>query len=431
MKIKKNLTMLIALIFIYILPICSLSIMDKPLSDPFESKIELRNFDQVDKLSDVDNQYLDKSSISLLTKNPGKDIYSWFGHTSILIETPQSSTVYDYGVFSFNSEKFYTNFIQGKMYYLLYVSYFDQSLAISKSQERSVDKLTLNLTNEQKASIINFLNYNSEDSNRTYLYDFYKDNCATRIRDIFNWVTNDDFETWARGKESDGTYRELSNRVLSKSPLIFWLLNAIQGQAADKEGTLWDDMYLPTHLQMAVKEYGKFGNNEESLFKSQIAPPPIDQNNNNHILFYSIFSLIISAVALGFKRMKQIRNSKIYGIYNIIIISFLLITTCVIFFLSFFSSINATWYNENLIFLNPISIIFMMILAIRLLSIKKDPLKRIIQFERGSRWYAHIIFALFILKLIFSAALFQNNYNIMIPVWIYFFTQGIMFRSNK
>jgi hypothetical protein len=431
MKITKALIMLIALIFIYISPIFSLSILDKPLTDPFESEVELKNFDRLDHLSDADNQYLDNSSISLLTKDPGKDIYSWFGHTSILIETPQSSIIYDYGVFSFDSDNFYTNFLQGKMYYLLYVSYLDQSLTISKSQERSVDIIKLEINNEQKASIINFLNYNSQDSNRTYLYDFYKDNCATRIRDIFNWITEDDFKTWAQNKKSTGTFRELANRSLSKNPLIFWCLNSLQGQAADEVGSVWDDMYLPTHLQMAVRNYEKLGNTELSLYKSEIAPPPVENENNNHILLYSIFSLIISLVALAFKRAKQIRNSKIYGIFNIIILSFLLIITSAIFFLSFFSSINAAWYNENLVFLNPLTIIMMMILAIRILSKKKEPLKKIIQFERGSRWYAHIIFVLFILKLIFSATLFQNNLNIMLPIWIYFITQGTMLRSKK
>lgn len=430
MKNRKSLIILIAIIFIYISQISSMSIIDKPLFDPFESEVELKKFNKLNNLSVANNQYLENCSISLLTKAPGKDIYSWFGHTSILIETPQSSTVYDYGVFSFSSDNFYINFIQGKMYYFLYRSYLDQSLAISKSQQRSVDKITLNISNEQKASMINFLNYNSEDKNRTYLYDFYKDNCATRIRDIFNWITDDDFKTWAQNNESSGTFRELSNRSLSKNPIIFWCLNAIQGQGADNVGSIWDDMYLPTHLKVALQNYEKLGNLEENLYESEISYP-VENKNNNHLLLFSLTSLILSSIALAFKRAKQVRNSRIYGIYNILIISFLLIISCVIFFLSFFSSINAAWYNENLIFLNPFSIIILMSLAIRSLSTKKEPLKRIIQFERGSRWYAHIIFALFILKLIFGATLFQNNFNIMLPIWIYFITQGTMLRSKK
>jgi hypothetical protein len=405
--------------------------MDKPLYDPFESEVELKKFDIVNNLSADDNIFLDNTSISLLTKDPGKEIYSWFGHTEVLIETPNTSLVYDFGVFSFNIDNFYTKFIQGKMYYLLYVTHFDQNLSNSEAQNRSVNKTKLELTNEQKASIINFLYYNSENENRTYLYDFYKDNCATRVRDILNWVTNDDFKTWAQNQDSNGTFRELSNRSLFKNPFVFWCLNAIQGQAADNTGTLWDDMYLPTHLQEALITYNKFGNNQSVLYNSDNITAPVEDKNNNHILLFSALSFILSAFGLLLKRTKQIRNSRIYGIYNILIISFLLVISGAIFFLSFFSSIGAAWYNENLLFLNPITIIFLMYLSIRTLNKKKTPLKKLMQFERGSRWYSHIIFVLFICKLIFSATLFQNNLNIMIPIWIYFITQGMMFRTKK
>lgn len=431
MKTQKNKFMILTfLLFIYIFPIYSLSIMDKPLYDPFESEVELKKFDTVDNLSDEDVDFLNNSSISLLTKAPGKEIYSWFGHTEVLVETPSTSLVYDYGVFSFNTKNFYKKFIQGKMYYLLYVTYSDQSIGVSKFQDRSVSKITLDLTNEQKASIINFLYFNSDDSNRTYLYDFYKDNCATRVRDIFNWVTNDDFKTWAQNQESNGTFRQLSNRSLSKNLFIFWVLNAIQGQAADNKGTLWDDMYLPTHFENAILDYDKFGNSQTQLLEGSITFP-VENTNNNHILLFSIISIFISLIAIILKRTKQIRNSRAYGIYNILILSFLSIISGAIFFLSFFSSINAAWYNENLIFLNPITTIFMLVLSIRLLSKKHDPLKRIIQFERGARWFSHIIFALFFIKLIPNINFFQNNLNIMIPIWIYFITQGTIVRSKK
>jgi len=424
--------MLIAFLFIFILPSFSISLMNMSLTDPFESEEQLKVFPQVNNLSAEDEEYLDNSSISILTKASGDEIYSWFGHSSLLLETPENSLVYDYGVFSFESDNFYKNFIQGKMYYVLMVSYLNQNLGVSENQERTVQKLTLDLTDTQKASIINFLHYNSQNKNRTYLYNFYKDNCATRIRDILNWVADDDFKQWAQNTASVGTFRELSNKSLSRSPIIFWCLNAIQGEAADRVGTRWDDMYLPSEMEKSIIEYNKFGSSTSYLYENTLDPGYIESKDiNNHVLMYSIAAFILSLIGLYFKHRKQLRNSRIYGIYNTIIMIFLTVISLAVFYLSFFSSIDAAWYNENLVFLNPISSIVLLISAIRTLKKKKEPMKRLAQFERVSRWYSHSIFVLFVLKLIFNNTLIQNNLNIMIPVYIYFIIQGLFFRTKK
>jgi hypothetical protein len=431
MKTYKHLFLIFTVLLLNIHPIFSFDLMNHNLVDPFESEVELDNFQKVNSNKNLDNDFYDNCTISILTKAPGDEIYSWFGHSSILIEAPTQSIVYDYGVFSFNSENFYSNFVQGKMDYLLYTSHFDRSLSFSEEENRTVKKLVLDLSNEQKASIISFLNYNSSPENRIYLYDFYKDNCATRIRDIVAWTTDGDFKSWAMNQESDGTFRELSNRALSRNLPIFFALNLIQGHIADSKTTLWDDMYLPSHLESAIKEYDALNSNEEILFQQVGSRFDIIEENNNHTILFFIVSLIISLIALIFKRLKRLHNSKIYGIYNIIIITVLMVLSFVMLYLNFFSGIEAGWKNENLIFLNPITTITALILAIRMLNKKHTPIRRVAQFERICRWIANIIFALFVFKLIIPNQLYQNNYNIIIPLFTFFALQGFPFRSEK
>ncbi|MBK5201440.1 MAG: DUF4105 domain-containing protein [Spirochaetaceae bacterium] len=431
MKTYKHYFLIFALLTFFIFPIYSFDLINHNLIDPFESGVELNKFHKISDSEIISQKFYDDCTISLLTKSAGDAIYSWFGHSEILIETPTDSIIYDYGVFSFNSEKFYSNFAQGKMDYVLYTSYYKSSLYYSEKENRTVKKLKLNLSNAQKASIISFLNYNSKIENRTYLYDFYKDNCATRIRDILSWTSDNDFKKWAQSQPSNGSFRKLSNRSISRNLPIFFALNLIQGHNADTPTTLWDDMYLPSHLEAAVKQYNKIGSSEKILFTEDGSRFNISEKNNNHTIFFSIMALILGIIALTFKRVKVIRNSRIFGIFNIIILLLLTIFSFVMLYLTFFSGIYAGWRNENLIFLNPLTAMIALTLAIRMLNKKKQPIKRVSQFERICRWIADIIFVLFILKLIFPTQLYQNNLNIISPFFIFFALQGFLFRSEK
>ena len=77
---------------------------------------------------------------------------------------------------------------------------------------RSVEEYTLDLTPEAKFQILEFLKHNALEENNTYLYHFYKDNCATRLRDIIDAATGGDFQKWAKGRETEGTYRSCRAR---------------------------------------------------------------------------------------------------------------------------------------------------------------------------------------------------------------------------
>lgn len=431
MKTYKHFFLIFAFLILFLVPIFSFNLINHNLIDPFESEVELNKFQKISDSEIVDQKFYDDCKISLLTKAPGDEIYSWFGHSEILIETPSDSIIYDYGVFSFNSDNFYSNFVQGKMDYLLYTSYYKRSIYASEEENRTVKKLELDLTNAQKASIISFLNYNCKPENRIYLYDFYKDNCATRIRDILSWVTDNDFKEWAQSQPSSGTFRELSNRSISRNLPTFFALNLIQGHNADTPTTLWDDMYLPSHFEAALKQYSKLGTNEEILFQQTGSRFDISESNNNHTVLFSVIALILGIIALIFKRLKVLRNSTIYGIYNIIIVLILTIFSFIMLYLNFFSGIDAGWKNENLIFLNPLITVIALSLAIRMINKKKQPIKRVAQFERICRWMANISFVLFILKILFANQLFQNNLNIIFPFFIFFALQGFLFRLEQ
>ncbi|MCI1648112.1 MAG: DUF4105 domain-containing protein [Bacteroides sp.] len=134
----------------------------------------------------------DSIRFSLLTCAPGEEIYSLFGHTAIRYEnfTRGIDVVFNYGMFSFNTPNFILRFALGKTDYQLGVNSYEQFVFEYKYLERDVWQQTLNLLPEEKEHLVRSLEENYLPENRTYRYNFFYDNCATRPRDQIEKAVN-------------------------------------------------------------------------------------------------------------------------------------------------------------------------------------------------------------------------------------------------
>jgi len=428
----KHYILLPFIFLIFNFPLFAFSAQNRVLENPFPSELNLKNFSKEKSLDNYDIQDLNNTKISLITIAPGKEIYSWFGHSALMVEQNDNvSIIYDYGIFSFNSEDFYKNFIQGKMYYLLLPSYSKARLEAPMDEDRTITKLVLNISNVKKIDIINFLNYNAKSDNNTYLYDFYDDNCATRIRDIINWITDDDFKNWAQKESFFDTYRSLSSEVLDSSLFVNWVLNSFLGNKCDSRITIWQKMFLPEYLESSIKEYGKIGTEEIYLYKTNSSSVFETKKSSNHIIFYCIFGFILGSISLFFKGLKQNNENLLFGIFNSVIILFLLIVSTCIFYLTIFSHIQPAWYNENIYILNPFIFFILFILSLMTLSRKNRSTFYLIIFENASMIYSGYLISILILKSLLTNIVYQNNIIIILPIFIYFFVQSFIFRTSR
>lgn len=421
--------------FIFLLfnfPLFAISVQNRVLENPFPSEFNLNNFPKEKNLENYNIDDLNHTKISLITIAPGKEIYSWFGHSALMVEQSDTvSIIYDYGVFSFNSQDFYKNFIQGKMYYMLLPSYSESRLEGPIDEDRTIKKLILNISNDKKIDIINYLNYNAQSQNNTYLYDFYDDNCATRIRDIINWITDNDFKTWAQKESFFDTFRSLSSAGLDRSLFVNWVLNSFLGNKCDLKITTWQKMFLPEYLESSIKEYGKIDTEEIYLYKSNSSSVFDTNKSSNHIILYCLVGFVLGCISLFLKVLKQDYNNLLYGIFNSIIILFLLIISSCIFYLTLFSHIQPAWYNENIYFLNPIVFSILFILSLNTLSRKKRSTIKLILFEKASMIYCCYLFLILIFKALFTNITYQNNIIIILPLFIYFFIHSFIFRTTR
>ena len=130
--------------------------------------------------------------ISLLTCAPGEELYSTFGHSALRVvdSTNRTDIVYNYGTFNFGDDGFYIKFVRGKlMYYISEEPFEDNATSYGfktqyQFENRKMTEQVLDLSAQEKTSIIRALNENLKEENKFYQYDFFLDNCTTRLRDL-------------------------------------------------------------------------------------------------------------------------------------------------------------------------------------------------------------------------------------------------------
>lgn len=193
--------------------------------------------------------------ISLLTCGPGhEEIYEVFGHTAVRVvdSVRHTDVAYNYGTFAYGPD-FELQFMRGKLLYYVTIDNFGDFMQEYVENKRSVEEQVLLLSNKQKEEISSFLQWNAEPEHRYYKYDFFFDNCATRIRDIFPRVLGSGFVFGQTiPKDSRITFRDIINRYFYRDHWTRVGVNILLGSKIDPVMTNSDIMFLPDYLRDGV-----------------------------------------------------------------------------------------------------------------------------------------------------------------------------------
>ena len=192
--------------------------------------------------------------ISLLTCGPGdEEVYEVFGHTGVrVIDSVQhTDVVYGYGTFAYGPD-FEIQFMRGKLLYYISVCTFHDFMAEYIEAKRSVHEQVLLVDWKKKEQIFSFLEWNLDPENKFYKYDFFFDNCATRIRDIFTRpeVFGKNFH-YGNVLPADKkiTFRDIINQYFYKDHWTRLGVNILLGSRIDRPMTNSDVMFLPDYLR--------------------------------------------------------------------------------------------------------------------------------------------------------------------------------------
>jgi hypothetical protein len=191
--------------------------------------------------------------VSVLTMSPGDQAFARFGHNAILLEWPSLHTarVYNFGTFAFHGMDGVRDFMAGRFRYWLSVSSLDRTLAFYGKQNRSITAQELALDAGERAELADALEQNALPENRFYDYDYYRDNCSTRVRDAVDRLLGGEL---ARNIQGPGrfTFREHTERLTADAGWLYLGLDLALGPLTDRPTTRWEELFIPAELHDAL-----------------------------------------------------------------------------------------------------------------------------------------------------------------------------------
>ncbi|HBV06861.1 MAG TPA: hypothetical protein DEF01_08980, partial [Gemmatimonadetes bacterium] len=303
----------------------------------------------------------------LLTAGPGDAVWERYGHNALrVLDTSTGRDIsYNWGIFSFGEPvQFIVRFLQGRMVYMMAPFDTEAMLAAYEKDNREVVLQELDLTPSEKITLQNFAENNALPENRDYYYQYFRDNCSTRVRDALDMVLKGELNK-AFGKTPTGTsYRWHTKRLTQANPLVYTGMDALLGPATDRELTIWDELFLPLSLRDQVRDLripradgtAKYLVLAEERAVVSTRPEEPTAPPNWLLRFLSagiIFGAIFSSLRSNFVQKSAVLNflitgaatvwSGLLGVLGLIIVALL------------FTDHTFSAWNENLFLANPIT----------------------------------------------------------------------------
>ena len=304
-------------------------------------------------------QDIDRYNISILTVSPGKDLVDAFGHSGIRVVDNESNydVVFNFGIYDFQAPDFYSNFVKGRPIYSLGINNYDRFFNNYKNQKRGILEHKIQISKNKKDALIQLLFENSRQENKFYVYEYFNDNCSTKVADLFienfnNEIYNSEINLSSKSNDS---YRSLIYKMIPKNSWGSLGIDICLGSIIDQDINYRQTFFLPS-------EFGSFLDTIESvnpeiiesklLLKSQDIFEESGFNLTSPlfvILFISILIILVS--------FRDFKNNKQTKVLDILLISITTMIGILISYLWFYSDHSAASQNYNILWASPLNII--------------------------------------------------------------------------
>lgn len=295
--------------------------------------------------------------VSLLTCDVGDDAYAAFGHCGIRVidEKRKKDLVYDYGIFDFDTPNFTWRFMRGNLDYKVADRRMSRFMREYERDERGVIEQQFNLPQQQLIEIYEFLKKNERPENRYYKYNFLHDNCATRLRDIVNGL---ELGPESPATDLDATYRNYLHGHLPNKPWLKLGIDILLGANTDRVMNYDEQMFLPKHLSDNLSNY-VFDNQGK---KEKVLGPPVrlipsKKATSGRLFFHPLFVLIVLLLLLiVLVRWKPKTGKWLFYFFSLVFG----LAGCLLIFLWFGTEHTATRMNWNVLWANPLYLLFLL-----------------------------------------------------------------------
>ena len=295
----------------------------------------------------------------LVTFGPGQIYWERFGHNAIWLREPAAGIdhTFNFGYFDFEQENFFLNFLQGRMLYFSVAQPSHREFKFYRQQNRSIRLQKLDLDPSQYIRLRDYLLHEIKPENRDYRYDYYLNNCSTRIRDALDLALDGALAAHTENAPANLNFRDQTRRL---TEIQFWYYLGLElglGYPVDRQVSRWDEMFIPmvvadeiATLSVPGAEVGQpLVLQDITLFTSSLPGPAAEPGN----IWYRYLLLGLLVTAIAWLSGKFMPTVWLAGLVH----AWLLISGTnglVLAFLWVFTDHSVASLNANLLLFNPL-----------------------------------------------------------------------------
>ena len=221
---------------------------------------------------------VDAPRIGIITMEPGDEFWERFGHDAIVVQRGDAVS-YNFGFFDMSEPGFVRNFIRGYMRYYLVALPLAEDLDSYRREGRGVTVQWLDLDPAQALQLADSLAVNARPENARYRYDYYADNCSTRVRDALDRALGGSLRAQLTGRSQGNTYRSESVRLAWPAKWMAFGFHLGMSGYGDRPLSRWEEAFIPMRLRDSLREVKRSDGRplvsaEAALLPHRIAMPP-------------------------------------------------------------------------------------------------------------------------------------------------------------
>ncbi|UNK41676.1 DUF4105 domain-containing protein [Luteimonas sp. S4-F44] len=302
----------------------------------------------------------DAPRVGVATMQPGEVFFERFGHNAIVIDDPTAPgpVSYNFGFFDPSEPDFVARFVRGDMRYQLAALPLADDLAYYREVGRGVSIQWLDLDPAQARHLATALAWNARPENAHYRYDYFTDNCSTRVRDALDAALGGLLHRQLQGRSRGNTFRGDAVRLASPA-LWMWLgFDIGLGPAADRPNALWQDMFVPMRLAEALRGIRHADGRPLVAEEVQVLPhrqPAEPPERARQWWPWLLAGLVLGAAALALgRRAPRALASAALGFWTLCAL-----LGAVMLFLWLGTEHVFGWRNHNLLLFNPLCLLLL------------------------------------------------------------------------
>ena len=308
--------------------------------------------------------------VSLITVGQGEYVWEKFGHNALWFHDPAQGldVAYNWGIFDFAQPGFLRRFLTGDTRYWVEGYPGTALMDFYRQADRSITVQRLNFTPAQAQRALEYARWNAREENKYYRYDYFRDNCSTRVRDAIDYALGGTLKGATGRTRIGNSYRSESVRLVDDMPLTQFGIFTALGQPADRRLTVWESMFIPMAMRDALRLVRAPGATTPLVAQERVLYESKSYRERGDAptlwVWYLVVGLLL-ALEFGAVGAAGRRTRVAHLVFRVEVGAWALLCGVLglVLLLAWTSTRHVFWFrNENLLLLNPLSL-FLAVLA--------------------------------------------------------------------